>query len=285
MHETWSRMLVPASANWRGTAGHIIFPGQIEEYLQQLKWGAWRYSGLVEHNTASPDGAQWDATVKTDSPVDDAIQRCKNMTGYYQGLGWKGGPHFFIDDELAVVFNPLIVQGTHSPSWNGTRLGLEMVGNFAVELFDSGRGAKVRDLTVEISAALCSFRGIDPTMMIAFHKEDPRSDHDCPGKNVKKGEFISRVVQKMQNGDTNGHVVDDAPAPVEDAAHKRVAKALEAIKDKIKSDTPPDEAAAMLMQAALNANGAEPPLVVDGWPGNKTKAAYSAYGKKLGVIT
>jgi hypothetical protein len=105
---------------------------------------------------------------------------------------WKAGPHLFIDDRQIWVFTPLTVSGTHSPSWNKLALGVEMLGDFEREGFDSGRGLKVRENTVAALATLSAILGLD-SHTLRLHREDPLTTHACPGKNVRKLEMIQAV--------------------------------------------------------------------------------------------
>jgi hypothetical protein len=80
----------------------------------------------------------------------------------------------------------------HSPSWNSTALGVEMLGDYEREAFNSGRGLKVRQNSVSAMASLSAVLGLDPTTM-RLHREDPATTHACPGKNVKKLEVFQEV--------------------------------------------------------------------------------------------
>ena len=140
---------------------------------------------VVVHNTSSPTLAQ--------RPVGFTAQHMENLREYYGGLGWKGGPHAFVDDNGIWAFNPLNRAGRHSPSWNRLSWGVEMLGEFDDESFSSGRGAKVGDNAVRAVAVLCSKIGV-PASTLRFHNEDPLTDHKhCPGKNVVKADFVARV--------------------------------------------------------------------------------------------
>jgi hypothetical protein len=44
---------------------------------------------------------------------------------------------------------------------------------------------------------LCRKFGWDPAKVIKLHKEDPKTDHNCPGKNVSKADVIARVAAEM----------------------------------------------------------------------------------------
>ena len=94
------------------------------------------------------------------------------------------------------MLTPLTVSGVHSPSWNKSAFGLEMLGNYEDEAFDTGRGLKVRKNAVAAMATLSAILGLDPASM-KLHKEDPATTHACPGKKVKKLEVIQEVQELM----------------------------------------------------------------------------------------
>ncbi len=100
------------------------------------------------------------------------------------------------------------MSGVHSPSWNSIALGLEMLGDFDKEAFDTGRGAQVRDNAVAAMASLSAVLGLDPNSM-RLHREDPKTTHACPGKNVKKLDVIQRVQEKIEE-EAQEHSLSDA---------------------------------------------------------------------------
>lgn len=169
---------------WKPIVGQNYSAAEFDTYCHGLTWQAWRPSFIALHNTAVPSLAQ--------RPNGFNRTHIKNLADYYKGKGWSAGPHLFIDDKQIWVFTPLTMSGVHSPSWNKIALGVEMLGDYATEAFDSGRGAKVRDNAVAAVATLSAVLGLDPDTM-RLHKEDPATDHNCPGKNVSKAEFIQRV--------------------------------------------------------------------------------------------
>jgi hypothetical protein len=100
----------------------------------------------------------------------------------------------------------LTVSGTHSPSWNKSAFGLEMLGNYESEAFDSGRGLKVRKNAVAAMATLSAVLGIDPNTM-RLHREDPETTHACPGKNVRKLQVIQEVRDLMAERHAGEHAM------------------------------------------------------------------------------
>lgn len=136
----------------------------------------WKGSFCVRHNTSSPTLA--------DRPDGFTHQHMLNLKSYYEGLGWHAGPHCFIDDKGVWVFSPLNAPGVHSPSWNSESYGVEMLGEYDVENFNSGRGLLVQNCAIAVFAVLSSAAGID-SHSLHDHREDPKTDHrDCPGESA-----------------------------------------------------------------------------------------------------
>lgn len=155
--------------------GKAFTPAEFKTYVQGLTWGdAFRPEGIALHNTASPSLAQ--------RPDGLTHQQILNLQDYYKNTcKWNGGPHLFVDDKQIWVFNDLTKRGTHSPSWNATKIGIEMLGDFDCESFTNGRGRKVRDNAVAAMAILNNALGFKADAF-KFHIEDKKTDHACPGK-------------------------------------------------------------------------------------------------------
>lgn len=186
---------------WRGrpTALQLTIP-QFATYIEKLQFtGSFRPSGMVLHNTAVPSLERW-----KQFPVNHWL---KGLPEFYKSQGWSSMPHAFVDDAMIYVTVDFNVQGTHTPSWNGTRLGIEMVADFAKEDDDEpgSPGFKVKMNTVALFALVHKRMGWDPET-IKLHKEDPATDHDCPGKNIDKKEFIRLVTEYM--GEAGEHSAD-----------------------------------------------------------------------------
>lgn len=193
---------VYAMPGWKGIVGASFSADGFDSYCHTLKWSEWRPSFIALHNTAVPSLAQ--------RPHGLTKQHVKNLESYYRDKkGWKAGPHLFVDDRQIWVFTPLTVSGVHSPSWNKLALGVEMLGDFETEAFDSGRGRAVRQNAVAALATLSAVLGIEPGTM-RLHKEDPATTHDCPGKNVDKGEVIEEVRALMLQRHGGEHALTEA---------------------------------------------------------------------------
>ena len=188
--------------NWKGIVGAAFSPDAFDKYCHSLQWLAWRPSFVALHNTAVPSLAQ--------RPKGFTPQHMLNLVTYYRDTRkWKAGPHLFIDDKQIWVFTPLTVSGVHSPCFNKVALGVEMLGDYETESFDSGRGLLVRQNAVAALASLHAVLGIDP-ITLRLHKEDTCTDHNCPGKHVVKADVIKdiQVLLKERHGGDHGFPKD-----------------------------------------------------------------------------
>lgn len=176
---------------------------ELEQYIAGIQWSPWRPSGMVLHNTGAPSLKQ--------RPDGLTAQHIDNLEAYYRDdQRWSGAPHAFIDDHGWWIFNPLNKQGVHSPSFNGTHLGIELLGDYSVEDCDSGRGLKVKNNAIALFGTIHARLGLDPDR-IKFHKDDPKTTHDCPGKKLylEKVSFIEAVKEFMGSG--GEHAPGDGP--------------------------------------------------------------------------
>ena len=178
--------MLPIMATWKGIIGASFTPASFDQYCHLLHWLAWRPSFIVLHNTSVPTLA--------DCPTGLTKQHLLGLESYYRDdQHWSAGPHLFVDDRQIWVFTPLTVSGVHSPSWNKLVLGIEMLGEYATEPFNSGRGAKVHAHAVAAVATLSAVLGFAPASL-KLHQEDPLTTHKgCPGKHVVKASFMKEV--------------------------------------------------------------------------------------------
>lgn len=153
-------------------------------------WRVWRPQFVVLHNTSEPNLAQW---AHAGLGKIAGAQRVRNLNHYYQcEEGWHSGPHLFVAPDYIWVACDLEQDGVHASCYNRVSIGVEMVGDYNAESFDSGDGAKVADNAVAALAILHEALRLDPATL-RFHKECVRDHHDCPGKNVSKPDMIARV--------------------------------------------------------------------------------------------
>lgn len=175
------------------------------KYVLALPPSNWRPSMVVWHNTAAPTLAQWLASAQVDYKAGKiaGITRIQNLENFFRyDNHWSGCPHLFVANDFIWVMNPLTAPGVHSPSWNSISFGIEMIADFAEESPDSGEALKVKNNTIAATAVLCEAFGI-PTDRIVWHKQDPKTTHDCPGELIipEKQTMISAVEDLMTGGE------------------------------------------------------------------------------------
>ena len=90
------------------------------------------------------------------------------------------------------MLTPLTVPGVHAIAWNSFSLGVEMLGDYDYDDFNSGRGAVVQANSIAAVAILSNFFGFEPGSL-KLHREDHRTTHHCPGDGVDKEAFIQAV--------------------------------------------------------------------------------------------
>lgn len=173
---------------------------EFKNYVTNIKFDGWTPKFIVVHNTSVPNQKlyrQWHT-----KPGWNMEQWGKNLASYYIGQGWNGCPHLFVGYDKILVLNDLTISGTHSPSWNKFSWGVETIGDYEYETFDSDTKANL----VGALAILHSRIGINPDNFILgvrglhFHKEDSRTTHKtCPGKNVIKETLIKEILSSMNN--------------------------------------------------------------------------------------
>lgn len=175
-------------------------PADFAAYVDKLVWKDWKPSFVTLHNTAEPNLAQWNHFGL--GPVAGA-QRIRNLNSYYKGLGWHSGPQNFIGPDLIWQACDPTHDGVSVSCWNRITYAIEMVGDYSSEDFNSGDGAKVRDLTVFALAVLHKKLGLRPDNYVMgksglhFHKECIHDHHLCPGKNVDKADIVQRILAEM----------------------------------------------------------------------------------------
>jgi hypothetical protein len=182
---------------WKGIVAKSFSPGDFETYCEDQRWDVWRPSFIVLHNTGAPS--------LSDRPNGLELTHIRNLESFYRDTNeWSAGPHLFVDDNRIWVFTALTMSGVHSPSWNTSALGIEMLGDYEKEAFDSGRGLSVRRNTVAAVGILAAVLGLDPTG-IRLHREDPLTTHACPGKKVRKLEVVQAVQDYLQSHHGGDH--------------------------------------------------------------------------------
>ncbi|HAF39765.1 MAG TPA: hypothetical protein DCG72_12320 [Gammaproteobacteria bacterium] len=173
--------------------GRRFSPGEFAEYLKssdldEMKWSP---EGITIHHTAAPNLSQ--------RPNGFEEKHMGYLRSYYKGkLGWSRGPHLFVDDHGIWVFSPLSSRGIHAKSFNASRIGIEMLGDFSYDDDPfSGRGEKVLTMSKLAAALLMKYLGISPGKL-NFHRHDPLTSKDCPGKKIEFDDFEEDVLEMLE---------------------------------------------------------------------------------------
>ena len=173
-------------------------PAAFAVFVEELTWRDWRPRFITLHNTGVPNLAAW---LESSRP---ARQRIVAQKHYERDiLRWHSGVHLFVAQDLIWNLCDLTQVGVSVSCWNHLTLGVEMIGDYATDSFDSGPGAQVRDNTVAALAVLHRKLELRPDGFklgvrgLHFHKECRRDHHDCPGRNVVKADVVARVLAQM----------------------------------------------------------------------------------------
>lgn len=187
---------------WKGFDGRPYTQDEFTAHVASLDAGAMRWCRFITlHNTSAPTLAQWAES----GPAHDA--RIRNLESYYESqLGWHAGPHLFVSRSYINGFSDLTKPGVHASCFNPVSIGIEQVGEFDVEEYNSGDGALVRDNAVHAVAVLCNKLGLRPDGYVYgvsglhFHVECKHDNHDCPGTKARnKGDLIARILYRMHD--------------------------------------------------------------------------------------
>jgi hypothetical protein len=165
-----------------------VTPAEITELVKKSQWKA---KGVVLHNTWLPglrmvedylSGKNQFGKNPKNKKISEG-QLIDNWWVSYKRMKWAAGPHLFIFPTGIFVATPLSQRGTHSPSFNQTHYGVEMIGEYDTEELPY----TIRALTANTMTALFKGMGVLATdKTLKFHGEDPRTSHKgCPGKNAR----------------------------------------------------------------------------------------------------
>jgi len=167
------------------------------EFVAYVKWVqdhehyTWQPSGITVHHTGVPDLSM--------RPSGFTEQHMRSLRNFYRNdKGWRHGPHIFTDDHAIWVLNPLSIRGVHAVSYNSTRYGIEMLGNFdTLEDYQSSRGLASRNNGKIAAAILMKYAGIS-TSRLNFHRHDRETQKSCPGKHVDFATFEEEVLKTVE---------------------------------------------------------------------------------------
>jgi hypothetical protein len=148
-------------------------------YLKTVKAPSWARSVCL-HHTAAPSLYQ--------RPDGFLAKHLENLRSYYSNeLGWRSGPHLFIDEDQVWGMTPLDSTGIHAASFNRSSIGIEVLGDYDNEDPKKGRGLECWQTTAATTKMLLDWLKLpanDKTVL--FHRDDPKTTKTCPGGKVQK---------------------------------------------------------------------------------------------------
>lgn len=148
-------------------------------YLKTVNKPSWARSVCL-HHTAAPSLHQ--------RPDGFLVKHLENMRNYYsKELGWRSGPHLFIDEDQVWGMTPLDVTGIHAASFNRSSIGIEVLGDYDNEDPKKGRGLQCWETAAAATKMLLEWLKLpanDKTVL--FHRDDPKTTKTCPGGKVQK---------------------------------------------------------------------------------------------------
>lgn len=148
-------------------------------YLKTIKAPSWA-KAVCLHHTAAPSLYQ--------RPDGFLAKHLENMRSYYsRELGWRSGPHLFIDEDQVWGMTPLTETGVHASSFNRSAIGIEVLGDYDNEDPKKGRGLQCWQTTAAATKMLLEWLNLpanDKTVL--FHRDDPKTTKTCPGGKVQK---------------------------------------------------------------------------------------------------
>jgi len=168
--------------------GKVWTPVSLEEYLESRTPPAWATS-ITLHHTASPSLA--------DRPNGLTVQHIRNIQSFYQNkLGWKSGPHLFIDEDEIFGMCDFRAKGIHAVSFNASSIGIEVLGYYDTGREDpkSGRGLRCWTNAAATARVLLDWLGLKKSAKtVLFHRDDPKTKKSCPGTAVTKDWFLGLI--------------------------------------------------------------------------------------------
>lgn len=178
--------------------GLVWSPELLKEYLPTIARPDW-CKAITLHHTGSPSLAQ--------RPNGFTIRHIKNICDFYKNTkGWSSGPHFFIDEDQIFGMCDFRKNGIHAKSFNSFAIGIEVLGDYDREDPLSGRGYACWKNAAIATRVLLDWLHLDANKKtVLFHREEPSTNKQCPGKKVLK-DWVLNLIQapiELQSTETD----------------------------------------------------------------------------------
>ena len=161
-----------------------------KEYISKMPANSWA-KAVCLHHTAAPSLAQ--------RPKGLLAQHIENIKSFYADqLGWRSGPHFFIDEDQVWGMTPINEYGVHAVSFNRNSIGIEVLGDYDSEDNASGRGLDCWRTATKATKILLDYLGLPVNeQTVLFHRDDPKTSKTCPGRKVTKQWVLDLINDKI----------------------------------------------------------------------------------------
>lgn len=174
---------------------------EFQDYVKGYYFGSLPANKLVIHHTWRPTRESWQGE-----------RSIAGLKSYYEGKGWKVGPHLFIADDGIWLFTPMQKDGIHAGSLNPRSVGIEVVGDYNTEKWSG----QTKNNAIGAIKILMERLGLTENDLF-FHRDvSPKS---CPGWAITKewlfkelSEF--RLRPRIPTADPVSPEALSAPAPV-----------------------------------------------------------------------
>ena len=166
--------------------GKVWTESGFAQYLNGIKPPAWA-KAVCLHHCAAPSLSQ--------RPDGFLARHLENLKDFYsKQLGWRSGPHLFVDDDQIWGMTPLTETGVHASSFNRSSIGIEVLGDYDNEDPKKGRGFECWKTTAAATKMLLDWLKLpvnDKTVL--FHRDDPKTTKTCPGGKIQKTWVIDLI--------------------------------------------------------------------------------------------
>jgi hypothetical protein len=200
---------------------HFQDVAALAAYLDTLGRITW-YSGVTIHHTAIPTVQQWRGRASMERLGVYYRDEVKNPDG---SKGWSAGPNFFIGPDGIWVGTPPNRPGIHAVSFNGTHIGMEVVGNYDAH----GWLEPIRSYAYDTIELLLRRRGLS-VQAVNGHRDDRKTDKSCPGRaidlNAVRRELSWRLATKLYRVRADGSRIRQRPSTSSAVLEQRNAGAL-----------------------------------------------------------
>ena len=172
---------------------------EFRDYVKGYYFGSLPANKLVIHHTWRPTRESWDGE-----------RTILGLKRYYEGKGWKVGPHLFIAEDGIWLFTPMRKDGIHAGKLNPRSIGIEVVGDYNSEKWSG------RTKTNTLGAIKVLMERLNLTENeIFFHRDT--SPKSCPGWAITKEWLFKELSEfrfKLRISTRDREPIETISAPV-----------------------------------------------------------------------